>query len=453
MAPALLWSQPAVHASAIIIRDVRVQDTSVTPALGRGYALASNTYHSVCFNKVQETRPSFDSKFVLERIEFDRNGSLKRNLINGHASHAFLEGATQERALVVNGRIIYRHFLLASLTVTSYYSSINEAEASLSKDAVKLITDSAILDFFSSCGTYYIRSITRQSQFLTVFSYTSATRRRDVEFEQQLHNALQGFGMHARPNAGTAQADNEEFASRAEMRNLHLRSYLVGLGDDHEGNLVAFDMNAYKELLRKVYQATQNDQTGRVLTMEIVPWLSHPTFNALSRQNRGGTSSDMPISFLQRVTLSDNAEFYILLDDAIADLEDIMERGKRCQVTIERTYKRDGKLLPEYRDQHVVNRRTGELLPLAELNRAFGSQGVLAKLHDLRDKLIGTSDGLGEIPQCLSTISKRGVEKQSYREIDSCRGIEQQLPIVYPPIIDGYCMPELAKKRKQQLAQ
>jgi hypothetical protein len=50
----------AVTASPTVIEDERVRSLSVTPALGRGYSLLTNTFHSICLDVETPTEGTYN---------------------------------------------------------------------------------------------------------------------------------------------------------------------------------------------------------------------------------------------------------------------------------------------------------------------------------------------------------------------------------------------------------
>ena len=57
-------------ASSRVIRDNRLSDLGVSPVLGRGYSVATNTYQSTCMGEVENKSP-YDLKYRF--IEIERN--------------------------------------------------------------------------------------------------------------------------------------------------------------------------------------------------------------------------------------------------------------------------------------------------------------------------------------------------------------------------------------------
>ena len=58
---------PLVHCSPYVISDDRVRSLDITPVLGRGYSIMTNSYQSTCLEVTNTTIPSYnyDCKFIL----------------------------------------------------------------------------------------------------------------------------------------------------------------------------------------------------------------------------------------------------------------------------------------------------------------------------------------------------------------------------------------------------
>ena len=59
LAAGLLLSS-VVKASPTLIEDERVRSLSVSPVLGRGYSLLTNTFHSICLNVEAPTEGTYN---------------------------------------------------------------------------------------------------------------------------------------------------------------------------------------------------------------------------------------------------------------------------------------------------------------------------------------------------------------------------------------------------------
>src|SRR5262245_28068325 len=87
----------SAHAGPTVIGDEILRDTRVTPALGRGYSLATNTFGGTCLATVHRTTPSYNFDFRFEDVEnkSDVNGqkgfSTHNSLAPGSGAQAWLD--------------------------------------------------------------------------------------------------------------------------------------------------------------------------------------------------------------------------------------------------------------------------------------------------------------------------------------------------------------------------
>src|SRR5262249_21146539 len=166
-------------------------DLGVTPSLGRGYTPAINGFHSVCFDQMPTTKASFDFDYSFEDVEREAaQASRRREALRSYEIDDFIGRNTHERTVTSGKTTRYLHYMLASLIVDSYYSAIDEAHAAIAKDALELLRKGDVVSFFTSCGTHYVRSISRRSYFLTLFSYASSDAARDQAFELKLEEEV-----------------------------------------------------------------------------------------------------------------------------------------------------------------------------------------------------------------------------------------------------------------------
>src|SRR6185369_15427453 len=123
----------------------------------------------------------------------------------------------------------------------SYYSSIDEGAARLSQSALDLLKGGDALGFFRACGTHYLRSISRRSQFLTLFSYTSAETQADKGFERRIEQAVRQFSPGGADDKDE-KAASADFGQDARTRELKIVTKGIGLVAEKNGQLIPFDL-------------------------------------------------------------------------------------------------------------------------------------------------------------------------------------------------------------------
>ena len=255
----------------IVIRDARVRDAGYTPALGRGYSLATGTYSSICLKDIIRTKPSYDFRYTFEQLDADGKRtsevSVGTRLNFGVRYFGFRVNLNaKSRTRVREGKTYTRQDILVTLYIDQYYDSVNEAQSYLSNSARTLLENEDIPGFFDSCGVYYIRSIGRFSKFQALFTYESETRERDLEFELQLEASIGGWGR-----SGSFSIDiDRKISEEASKRNLIIRTTAFGMGKNQSASLISYDLKSFKTAIRDAFISMQNEDVGKVASIEIV---------------------------------------------------------------------------------------------------------------------------------------------------------------------------------------
>lgn len=436
----------ATAADPIVIRDDRIGDLGVTPGLGRGYSLASNTFHSVCFDGLATTAASFDLDFALEHVDDDR--ALARLDHRYHEAEVgnFVRDAVRRTDLGPGAAHRYLHYLLAVLTVDSYYASIDESRARLGGAALGLLRAGNVLGFLAGCGTHYVRSIARRSYFLTVFSYAGDRRERDGGFEARLEESLRRLDV-AGPSK-TARDRETELSDQAATHDLRIATRSIGLRAETAANLIPFDLASYRATLEQAFKASQDDRVGRITAMEVVPWTGDPTFLAavdLSEQRTAGATR--LTRFERKQLLEDNAEFYVAISGAADQRQARVHRALSCKQALAQHILVGGSIPPALSGAHLVNHRTGERAPLSLLVDALSDRA----LAELTAAAHGPGDGTGGAAACIAEL-ERSLTTRPHRAIPACEAAARQLGAAtgsavtaVTAVIDDYCLPELAE--------
>ncbi|HTJ46208.1 MAG TPA: hypothetical protein VL463_29085 [Kofleriaceae bacterium] len=409
-------------------------DLSATPSLGRGYTPAINGFHSVCFDEMPTTKPSFDFDYTFEDLELDDVHAVKRReALRTVEVGDFLARNTRERAVTSGKTTLYVHYMLASLIVDSYYASIDEAHATISKDALELLRKGDIVSFFTSCGTHYVRSLSRRSYFLSLFSYTTSDQRRDQTFELKVEEEV-------RKIAAKSQGDTT-FTDQAKAHDLKIVTRSIGLtGEKSTAALLPFDLASYQDSVKEAFKASQDEHVGRVTSMEIQPWMSNTQILVLF----GGIkypNDEVDWNERKRI-LSDNAEFYIELSRHLLDMTTEVHRAEACRQAVEDQAFKDHALLPEYKDATIINQRTGERAPLSLLLAAV-SDANIDKMRAIGLAIRGGADGKSGAAACMAELERTNLGGKFHNDIPSCNWSREPLPGAR--VIHEYCPPHLER--------
>lgn len=413
-------------------------ELSVTPALGRGYTPAIATFHSICFDAMPTTKPSFDFDYTFEEIETQGTRSFRREALRNYEVEDFIARNTREKRIVRGKSTYYVHYLLASLVVESYYSSIDEAHATISKDALELLRKGDLVSFFTSCGTHYVRSMSRRSYFLTLFSYTSSAQAHDRGFERMLEAEVRR--MHAGKPA-TQQPATEHFAELARSHELKIVTRSIGLVAQTSSSLLPFDLASYQQSVRDALEAAQDEHTGRITSMEILPWLSNTQIlvliNAIDYPDGGAIDWNE-----RKRILSDNAEFYVELSRHLLDMTTEVHRAEACRQAIEHEAFQGGKLRPEYAHATIISQRTSERAPLSLLLDAVSDENI-DRMRAMGLAIRGGADGKSGAAACMAELERTNLGGRFHNEIPACEWSREALPGAR--VIHEYCPPRIER--------
>ena len=461
---------PDAHAGSTVIRDNRVADIAATPVLGRGYSISTNTYQSTCLRDVKTTEPSYDMEYTFDSLEEnssssrgsrnsrDASAALKANMkiFSARGGKRFNWALTGRSATTkIGNKTFYNHRILVTINIYSYYASVDESRSPMSDVARDLLVNSDLPGFFNSCGAYYVRSIGRKSKFLSVFTYVTKTSKRDFRFEGSLKTQIQSFRLTAGGSAGlSAEADSKQqriFRRMSSGKRLSITTHAYGMGKDREASLISYDMESFRAAVKDAFIAMQNPGTGKVSAIEIVPWVENAEFQSAVELDQQETSCETGetkkeiLLYEKKHILTQNAEFIIEIERADRNLMNTYYKSKLCRKNIDSNWKKDGNMLPEYRDAMIVNRRDGSLQPLGRLDKTLSKEMINKLLEKEKLFMYGSkSNGEGGAAACIREIIKQGIFRKSYRDIKVCKPLSGQLNNLQNDFVSDFCMPVIA---------
>jgi hypothetical protein len=311
-----------------VVRDESLKDVGTTPVLGRGYSLATNTFQSICMKEIVKTKPSYDFKYKFEEVdasvaeEIKRSGSFEANYganygffkVNGHMKGSSTTNTKTERETVD---------IKVSIDVDTYYASIDETKGELADTAVQLVRGD-LPAFFDACGMYYVRSINRNSTIYALFSFEKKSDKEDSEFKAELEAQIRGWGWSGSMSASMSG----ETKKKSESRQLTITTNAAGLGKMTGTSLLAYDLDSFRQAVLTAFKATQDEDVGKVTSIEIVPWVEHLQFQALLLGNTNYTSDG-------KRNMLVNSEFLAEVDRAARAKLNGFYKAKQCRGAIE----------------------------------------------------------------------------------------------------------------------
>jgi hypothetical protein len=440
-------------AGPTVIRDEMLEDTAITPSLGRGYSMATNTYQSTCLIDVVGTEPSYNFNYVFRELTDDEtdtgkvqgvmstpgvSADLPKGLDIGSLTLEWKKDRTSTRA-----RTTKRKHILVTIYVDVYYRSVDEAKSKLSPAATKILQGKDVPGFFDACGMYYVRSISRRAAVISLLTYSYTKEDDSDTFVDHLKATLRGFKLPTAEKKTLTQKDAEVTTDTtttttvsSTVTDLQITTKAVGLGKSQSTELIAYDLETFQKTLQSAFQATQPLDVGRVTAIEVVPWIENTEFQSLVTldpvivpvvDGNGAPVIDTSdpqnpkprmqtvLPYEQKRTLNVNAEFLAEVDRAARAKLNAYYKAKLCRSQINLDHMlmdRDGKwqfrpaptrATPKATTGDLwlaSNRQAGEehWIQLAELDRKL-SEDTLQRLWMEYDAFMygGTAAALGDV--------------------------------------------------------
>ncbi|MCP4294714.1 MAG: hypothetical protein GY786_03825 [Proteobacteria bacterium] len=518
---------PVLQAGPTVIQDDRVTNLATTPVLGRGYSIATNTFQSTCLADVKITQPSYDFSYSFQEMDefMETNTSESdtltklapkgfRNFITRKYNHsqsfkkgfnATLKGSTtttterQEETSKKTGvetttvdTTKETKTIIASIDIHSYYASVDESSTKLSASATQLLIVNNIPGFVNACGSYYVRSIGRKAQFISVFEFESVSEEKDQEFTYQLeteiksfrrttnlkHNVrIRGFRVNYGVDRSTSyeesldsnvvsEEETDTFSENAKNRKLTITATAFGLGKNENASLISYDIDSFKSAIKDAFLSMQNPRTGKVDSIEVVPWVENTEFQSLIKLNDdvevsstdGDSTTDSNsalasklLLYEKKMILNMNSEFLAELGRTDRAMLNIYYKAKLCRKTIDNQWavKKKGKpatINPKYAERYLMNNRyEGAGTKLVDLNTFLTTARVNDLLTGHREFIYGGGDwGKGGARACMNKLMKpKAIFSVAYRDVAECKTLEENLGQVEDSNIENYCMPRL----------
>jgi len=453
----ILFIPVFINSGPTVIRDNRIHDLAMTPVLGRGYSIATNSFQSSCMKDIKMTEPSYDFDYTFDSIETDSASTKSSTFGLGvDVGHLAFQSKMNTKYTSVDGQRLYYHHVRVEINMHTYYASLDESASALSDPAKTLLLNMDIPGFFHSCGSYYVRSLGRNAKFVSVFTYMDESSTKDSSFELQLELAIKGFGGGIlKEIAGGVQGASLEsqitssFTSMARKKKLTITTKAWGLGKNKNATLIAYDLDSYKAAIRDAFISMQDPMTGRVSTMEVVPWVENAEFQNLIRleEDINAATGKKMLLFEKKHNLNLNAEFLSQVDRTNRNMMDIYYKAMICRQTIDSRWKRDNQFLPEVRGASVQNNKNDNTITLEALYNELSDQKINSLLDAENEFLYGI-DGVSGARECMNQMMIEGIYKKSWKDIEACRQVQKKLVTSINEVIDDYCMPRLSSSEK-----
>jgi hypothetical protein len=435
-----------VHAGPTVLRDDQLRDLAITPVLGRGFSLATNTFQSICLQDIARTKPSYNFYYKFEQIDKDGKTSSNTSTRGGGSFGGGGLGVSVKinasgASSTIEGKTYTSQYIMVTTDVEVYYSSVDESKARIADPARELLTSNDIPGFFDACGMYYVRSLGRKASFVSLFSYKTESSTRDTSFEAKLEAEVKGWGQRASVNV----EHSRQFSEEASSKYLTIESTAFGLGKDEKASLIAYDLETFRQSIKDAFLSMQREDTGMVVSMEVVPWVENADFQRILKLGEAKTVDGVTISpYAQKRILNQNGEFLAEVDRVARAKLNVYYKAKQCRSQIDLDYKtQDGKFRPEWADKKSVNHRSGNTIPLTELDEAVSKPNIEKLFGEHRLFLYGNGKGDDGAVACVRDLLKAGISTKAYREIATCGPVEAEFGVISGRLPDEHCMPKV----------
>ena len=538
----------ALHSGPTVIQDDRVTNLTTTPVLGRGYSISTNTFQSSCLQNIVMTEPSYDFSYLFQEMdEYVEESSRETDTLTKLAPKSFkefvdkknyqyhsqwgnqgrydvnvddttttTETETQKKSgleEVDKTTKTKTKMIIGKIDLHSYYASVDESASKISDSASKLLTGNDIPAFFSSCGSYYIRSITRKAQFISVFEFESVSEEEDRTFVYNLETELKSFrkrvvdvdwqyksGYSNYASAGNYSYEQNQtlrdetqlvgeglkdtFSKDATSRSLTITATAFGLGKNKKASLISYDIETFKAAIKDAFLSMQNPRTGKVDSIEVIPWVENTEFQSLVKleeavdpaeikksfpaaslitslveEDSSSTSTDeekpkMLLLYEKKMILNINAEFLAELNRTDRAMLNLYYKAKLCRKNIDsRWVKRGNKgeapeVSPRYTERYLMNNRYPDTgVRLVDFNNYLTQARVDGLLAEHRKYVYGGGDWGKGARSCMNNLMQpKAIFTINYRDFKDCQTLEENLGQIEESIVENHCMPRLFDK-------
>jgi hypothetical protein len=279
-----------VDSSPYVISDDRVRSLDISPVLGRGYSIMTNTYQSTCLLVTDTTIPSYNYNYNFYSMTSNTDdsssgpGQMKfsfsyfwifRRWRANWSSSSNSKVQTQTRSFA------------ASMRIERYYSSVREEVSPLSDDALTLIDRQDYIGFFKACGPNYIRGIRRAQEVVAYFEFQSTSQSESDSYADSWSSSSSSFFGFTRSRVSGSYSEKNSFSDMQSSLSITIKGYGLGLNQEGSETLVAQSMEEYQQVMKTAFRImTQNKDSfhiGMVYGMEVVPWVDNTAFQVASR--------------------------------------------------------------------------------------------------------------------------------------------------------------------------
>jgi hypothetical protein len=293
---------PGTEGSPYIISDDRVRSLDVTPVLGRGYSIGTNSFQSTCLMVDGTTVPSYNYDYYFTDLtEQTDTESQMAGKVSGSFGYWGIKAELNAETKSSSKFSSKTHVVASTMRIERYYSSVQEEKSDLSSDAFELLDRKDYIGFFKACGPNYVRSIRRAQEVTAIFTFTSQNEVEAQEFAASLK--VSGWGQ----SVSTSLQSGTSMQAISNSMTIKILGFGLGLNQEGSDTLVASSLKEYNKVMKFAFQSMTQDggngQTGMVYGIEVVPWVDNTAFQVASRMHSESIEVPMPRSLIPKAIL------------------------------------------------------------------------------------------------------------------------------------------------------
>jgi len=264
--------------NSFILDDERVLSKDIAPALGRGYSMATDQFHSLCLDVQETVEPSYDYHYLYTDVSAALQAD-SQTTISSQVKGSFGWGkirASVEASGSVSGSSS-SHIVAVTMRIERYYGSVKENSATLSSDALELLNRRDYTGFFKACGPNYVRSIRRAQEVTALFKFSSSNIRATAKMKSKIQAAVHGR------KGSLSVSSSSSFERTSESLLIEITGYGLGLDKEGSDTLVATSLEEFQSAMKFAFTTMTRGnqgaaQTGMVYAIEFVPWTNNAAF-------------------------------------------------------------------------------------------------------------------------------------------------------------------------------
>jgi hypothetical protein len=270
---------PVAYSSPYVISDDRVRSVDITPVLGRGYSIMTNSFQSTCLMVDQTTVPSYNYEYSFyEFSDSETTSDTITSTMSGKSGCFFCSKTRWSQTTSETTKTeSTSHMIVAVMSLQRYYSSVREEVSPLSDDAYILLDREDYVGFFKACGPNYVRGIRRSQEITGIMTFKSSSQSKANSFFRSVRRGSSGFGS-------SRSSSNSEIEETLEI-SIHGSG--LGLGVQGSETLVATSIQEFENVMkfafRAMTQSRDSHHIGMVHGIEIVPWVDNAAYQVASK--------------------------------------------------------------------------------------------------------------------------------------------------------------------------